>query len=439
VDTLIRFMCRTKLTLLAVLAALSLPAAARADAPPAYSAACGPGAAAPTCQFWYGKVTFIGDGDTVSVDLDGDHTKTPVHVRITGINAMEESVHTDRSDERSGDCHAGEATARLEYLVKAAKGRVRLAAQDPTNTSRGRLRRAVAVKIHGRYRDVGRTMLVEGHALPLPTGDEWAFNVSYGILAERAARNRVNLWNPSFCSGGPDEAAQIRVIASWDAPGSDRRNPNGEWVKIKNLDPVNPLSLAGWWLRDSGLRRYTFHEGAFVPPSGALTVNVGPGEDSGYELFWGLAHGAFDNAPHNGKGEGDGAYLFDPDGDLRSYMMWPCRRDCSDPLQGAVKITAAYRRSQEFVTVQNVSGAAVDLDGYRIDSPPYGYTIDGDAVLQPGEQLQVNVEGDPAEDTRLVRNWGLDHAILGNAGDRVRLQTLTDIVIDCQAWGSASC
>jgi endonuclease YncB( thermonuclease family) len=384
-------------------------------------------------------VTFIGDGDTISVDLDGDRTKTPVHVRITGINAMEESVHTDVADDRSGDCHSGDATARLEYLVRAAKGKVRLAAQDPTNTSRGRLRRAVAVKIHGRYRDVGRTLLVEGHALPLPTGDEWAWNVSYGILAERAARERENLWNPTACWPGPQQDAKVKVVANWDAPGSDRRNPNGEWVAIKNLDREHPLSLADWWLRDSGLRRYTFRQGSFVAPGGSLTVHVGRGDDLGYDFFWGLSRGAFDNAPHNGKGEGDGAYLFDPDGDLRAYMQWPCRRDCTDPLQGAAKVTAAYKRTHEFVTVENVSSGAIDLEGYRIDSHPYGYTIGADALLQPGEKLRVNVEGDPAEDTRLVRNWGQEHSILGNAGDRVRLITLTDIQIDCQAWGTSSC
>jgi endonuclease YncB( thermonuclease family) len=420
------------------MALLAVTSVANAQTP-AYSAPCGTGVAAPTCQFWTGKVTFIGDGDTLSVDIDGDGTKKPVRVRLTGVNAMEESVYTNVPEDRLGDCHAGEATARLEYLVKQAKGRVRLAAQDPTNTSRGRLRRAVAVMIHGKYRDVGRTLIVEGHALPLPTGDEWAWNVSYGVLAERAAAAHENLWDPTFCGAGPEELAALKVWANWDAPGNDRRNPNGEWVKIRNLDAVNPVALGGWWVRDSGLRRYTFPEGTTVPPASVLTVHVGEGVDAPGELFWNLTRGVFDNAPHNGKGEGDGAYLFDPEGDLRNYLMYPCRRNCTDPLENAVKVSAAYRRSREYVTFENVSPGPIDLEGYRVDSKPYGYTIGADSVLQPGEQLRLNVEGDPAEDTHLEKNWDLDHAILAGGGDRVRLQTLTDIVVGCDAWGSASC
>ena len=34
---------------------------------------------------------------------------------------------------------------------------------------------------------------------------------------------------------------------------------------------------------------------------------------------------------------GDGAYLFDPQGDLRASMTYPCRIACTDPYQGAVE------------------------------------------------------------------------------------------------------
>jgi endonuclease YncB( thermonuclease family) len=428
-------MCRRILFVLAA-ATLALPASASAQAP-AYSAPCGPGANAPVCQFWTGKVTFTGDGDTLSVDIDGSDKVQ--HVRVTGINAMEEHAYTDDALARKGDCHAGEATDRLHYLVEQAGGRVRLAAQDPTSTSRGRLRRAVAVLIHGKYRDIGRTMLIEGHALPLPTDDEWAWNVSYEILSERAAAAHRGLWDPSYCGDGPDDGAKLKLWANWDAPGPDRRNPNGEYVKIKNLDGANAISLAGWWVRDSGLRRYTFPPAAVVPPGGTITVYVGAGTDDGSNFFWNLSRAVFGNVTHNGKGDGDGAYLFDPQGDLREYMQWPCHTNCHDQLEGKVKVSAAYKRSNEYVSVANVSKDPVDLEGYRVDSPPYGYTIGGDSVLDPGQRMRIYVKGDPAADNHLERGWGLDHAILSGAGDKVRVLTLTDILIDCQAWGTASC
>ena len=40
-----------------------------------------------------GKVTFIADGDTINVDIDGDGTHTPKRIRITGIQAMEQTTY----------------------------------------------------------------------------------------------------------------------------------------------------------------------------------------------------------------------------------------------------------------------------------------------------------------------------------------------------------
>ena len=36
---------------------------------------------------------------------------------------------------------------------------------------------------------------------------------------------------------------------------------------------------------------------------------------------WTLAHPMFENPPPDGRALGDGAYLFDPQGDLRAWMM----------------------------------------------------------------------------------------------------------------------
>ena len=61
---------------------------------------------------------------------------------------------------------------------------------------------------------------------------------------------------------------------------------NGEWVRIRNLDPVNEVHLGGWWLRDSALSRYVFPDWATLPPGESLTVYVGEGTDTWTEFFW---------------------------------------------------------------------------------------------------------------------------------------------------------
>jgi endonuclease YncB( thermonuclease family) len=404
----------------------------------AATGSCGPAANAPKCKLQYGTVTFIGDGDTVSVRLDGHKKDPPVHVRITGIQAMEEHVYTTSPSLRTGECHANEATARLEYLVKLSKGRVQLAAQSLSSHSGNRLRRQVRVKINGHWRDVSRILIGEGHALALSNGSEWALNATYSKLSQQAAAARVGLWNSYYCGPGPEDLASLRVWVNSNPAGDDSTNPNGEWVKVKNLDPKNPVAIGGWWMRDSALRRYTFPPFASVPPGGSITMFVGRGTDTETEFFWGLRSGVFDNATFDEHGGGDGAYLFDTEGDLRAWMIYPCRYRCGDPLKGALKVSA-HPRSPEYVTVTNVSKAPLDLEGYRLAAGQYGYPFPAGTILQPGDVLRVNVKGAPAEDTALVKNWGLDTAILYDSGGSARVSTFTDIVLACDAWGTGSC
>jgi endonuclease YncB( thermonuclease family) len=421
----------------AVLAAACLlafwPSAASALTGP-----CGVGQDSPTCNLWNGKVTFIGDGDTVSVKLFGHKHESPVRVRITGIQAMEETVYTDNPDDRVGECHANEATARLEHLVKVSKGRVQLAAQDRYSVSGNRIRRQVRVYIGGRWRDAGRILVGEGLALPLANTVEWAWNASYSILAQRAAEQRVGLFDTTYCGPGPEPFANLRVWVNSNPPGSDSENANGEWVKVKNLDPVNAVPVGSWWIRDSALRRYTFPTTATVPAGGSITMFVGSGVDTATDFFWNTGGGVFDNAGPNGHGGGDGAYLFDPEGDLRAWMMYPCRYNCVDPLQNALEV-AAHPRGKEWVTVKNVSASPVDLEGYRLASRDYGYAFPPGTLLQPGDTLQVNVRGNPQDDTALLRHWGLTTTIFPNSGGSARVSTFDDIVLGCDAWGSGTC
>ena len=423
-----------RLALALTAACLIAPAGAAAQT----TGPCGVGAMSPQCHFWTGKVKFIGDGDTISVDLDGDHSKKLVPVRITGINATEEYVHTDVPDDRVGECHAGEATARLEQLVARAKGTVRLAAQDPASMSRNRFRRAVSVKLNGRWRDVGRTLLNEGDALWLGNGREWAWNYSYSVIAQRAAARHIGIWNPDYCAPGPD--AHVRLWVNSDADGADDQNTVGEWVRIKNLDPVNPLPLGGWWVRDSDLRRYVFPVGESVPPGSTVTVHVGRGLDAPPgELYWNLRNPIFDNAGLPGRGSGDGAYLFDPDGDLRAYLQYPCRWHCDDPLRGKVRVDAHPTGGDEYVTLTNTSADSVDLEGYKLWTPGYTYAFQPPSVIPPGDSMLVHMQGSPAEDTPLDKHWGLTGLVLDNASDKVKLSTFDYIDIGCSAWGQAQC
>src|SRR5215208_6254057 len=126
---------RLTLLLAGLLALTAIPATADA----AKTRRCLTHGSEPQCYVWTGKVTFVADGDTVYVDIDRDGTRRRFPVRITGINAMEQTVYTSRASQRRGECHALEATARLDQLLKGSRYKVRLLAQDPASRSGRRL------------------------------------------------------------------------------------------------------------------------------------------------------------------------------------------------------------------------------------------------------------------------------------------------------------
>jgi hypothetical protein len=96
-------------------------------------------------------------------------------------------------------------------------------------------------------------------------------------------------------------------------------------------------------------------------------------------------------------------------------------------------------RGREHITLRNVSAVAVDLAPYRITDPPFSYAFSRDAVIAPGEEMRIDVTGDPALDTRLDKHWGETGAILDNGGDVLRLRSFSDIEIGCYAYGDQSC
>jgi endonuclease YncB( thermonuclease family) len=302
----------------------ALPGAA-----PAVASGATPEMAAPNCHFWRGKMIAADDGDTIDVRMPTSTGKRKtVRVRITGIQAMEQSVYTRNRRKRRGECHALPATARLEQLVKLSRGVVRLGAQDPSSGSGHRVRRSVAVRIGGVWQDLGSFLVAEGHALWLPNSVEFAWNAQYAALSQQAATAGRNMWDTQACGGGPTEGAILRVSGHPNARGQDRQNVNGERVRIENLSAV-PVPLDGWWLRDSSLQRFRFPPWTTVLPFGSILVRVGEGVDTVSTLYWGLRRPVFENPNANGRGPGDGAYLFDPQGDLRAWDIWPCYVACA--------------------------------------------------------------------------------------------------------------
>ena len=437
--TLLMRRFRVLLLLLASAGGLALLAPAAAEA--GWKGPCVAGKKRPLCHFKKGKVTSVADGDTLDVNVYGDGTRRPIKVRVTGINATELSVYSRNPDRRRGACHALAATARFERLVKWGRRVVRLGSQARDPRTGKRHRRAVAVRHGGRWHDVGQILIDEGHALWLPNRGEWAWNSRYNLGAQKAAAAGLRLWNTDSCRPGPHQSTPLRMWVNWDADGKDGvGNVNGEWMRLKNLG-VSDLPIAGWRFRDSVLKNYKFPAGAVVPAGQTITLFVGsrPGGDTNRttHFYWGRPGAMFENVDRP-RGVGDGGYLFDRDGDLRSWMVYPCAYRCSDPLRGRVALTAQSSTPEE-VEFTNASSEQIDLEGYVVENDPWIYNFGPETILDPGETLRLLVQGARRDDTRLLKHWGKSRSILNDGGDRVVLRTASNIRIACDAWARVSC
>ncbi|HET9516471.1 MAG TPA: lamin tail domain-containing protein [Actinoplanes sp.] len=437
----VRYVSRRRTALIGAAAVLTgmlpvaptVPAAA-ATAGAAATVACTPAPGSPRCQVWTGKMVWVSDGDTIAVDIAGDGTSTPKPVRFAGVQAMEQTVYSLDPQRRRGECHSLAATARVEQLIRAGGGTVRLTAQRASSVSRGRLLRSVAVKLNGSWHDVGLNLIQRGHALNLPFAGEWAWDATYRKAQAKAALNRLNLFDTDRCGSGPYQHVALDLWVNSDAPGDDRVNLNGEWVRVGNPSSA-AVPIGGWWVRDSGPRRYTFPAGTLVPARGAVYLHVGKGRNTSTHKYWGLTTPVFENANGTPQGVGDGGYLFDPRGDLRAWSQYPCELSCTSALAGKIDLQVDAT-SPEQVRIVNTSAAPVNLYGHVVVSPPYRYPFTSSTVLQPGAVLRLNTRA--GTNTGLTRFWGTGD-ILNNTGDVVAVRTRQDTVVECVDWGSASC
>ena len=461
-------------TVVLAIALIAVPAASAARVP------CVVGTKAPKCKVWTAKVKFAADGDTFRPRIKEGRKWTPrgqKTVRMTGIQAPELSSYS-RAHGRKGNCMGVEATETLEKLIKRRTVRlVAMKGASKTAGGRARLRRTVQVKRGGRWIDPAMVLLQKGLALWLPNGsDEWAWNGVYGRLAEEAAAKGVGLWNPNACSKTASSPTdQLSVKVKWDAEGTDgKKTANGEWVRIHNNDPVNPVSLRGWTLRDSDLRGqkmqsgYRFPANAVIPAGSSITVHVGSGQDGNGKYYWGENKVIFDNATSDKKRMGDGAYLFDGDSEMRAHLQYPCRVTCSEPLDGKVTVTARYMGIEhEWITITNRTAEWLSLNEYEIENVPWFYEFGPRDVLAPGRAVTLwirqphDVPADIAgrkllvtpapglsmpglrdfEATSAFISWGYDKGMLADDGDVVVLRNPAGAPVAgaCHNWGGFNC
>jgi micrococcal nuclease len=282
----------------------------------------------------FGRVTHIADGDTLDVDITGDGTRKAARIRFNGVQAMELKHYAPTPAGVRGECWAPEA-ARYLYAITFHR-KVRLLSQKGRATQGRvgmRLHRTLEVFRAGTWQDVQGLMLDAGLVLAEASQHEWLHNRDYRARAQAAALAGRGFWgNPVKCGVGPSQEQPLSVSIRYDADGDDRVNLNGEWIDIVNGGTL-PVPLGGWWLRDSSNLGYQAHgydipAGVSVEPGSRVRVHIGSGTNDATNLYLNRSRPLYANPSGAPKWLGDGAFLFDPQGDLRAYQMYPCEVGC---------------------------------------------------------------------------------------------------------------
>ena len=155
------------------------------------------------------------------------------------------------------------------------------------------------------------------------------------------------------------------------------------------------------------LRRFTFPRGTGVRPGQTITVFVGRGTRRPGVFYWGQPRPVFENANGDGRDLGDGAYLFDPKGDLRAYMLYPCVVACDGPQPGRAgdRRAAAQpgdgHRAQQLRTRDRALRLPAGAGGHHVGVPRGG---DGGAGRDlPGRRPLTGTTGATCSSTRAAR------------------------------------
>ena len=385
------------------------------------------GPTAPTAQAalteWNARVLEIVDGDTFYAQVDGGPDR--VQIRVGGLQTREK-VGLDGRPE----CWSQEATDRLTELIEGK--RVVLRARSASSTSLGRPIRHVFLD----GVNIARPMLREGLGVPVVFAQEPDYAVSNANAALLAARDRVGVWIDDACGAGPASSAELEMVTNYDAAHDDRTNVNGEWVQLRNRG-TQAVSLKGWVLRDTALRRFELPSTTTIPAGGRLRIHVGKGTNTADTIFLGSDVPLFGN-------DADGVFLHDPDFDIRAFDLWPCTDTCvRAPRLEIVAVNYDApgddntNPNGEYVVIRNNGPATIDFQDWMLDLPRFQITSVASRPLAPGETMTIFMGS--GTNTRTTMYLGKSGGVLSNSNHIAVLYTPDRTVASCDARGTSVC
>ncbi len=225
----------------------------------------------------------------------------------------------------------------------------------------------------------------------------------------------------------------------YDAPGNDATNPNGEWIRLRNVGDTT-IDLNNWRVKESG-KFYRFAVGDKIYPGQRLIIKIGTGISTSSIKYWGNQSGILNNS---GK---DYVQVLNPDSWEMDCYTWGNTDECgAQSVRAAVRMFVNFDASGndvtnpngEWVAIQNTSNKSIWLTNYKLYTPGHTFTFPVGSMIGPNSYLRVRIGS--GTHTRYNKYWGNSGGILSNSGDFLQLRSSGDAVIAEHSWPcSISC
>lgn len=245
-----------------------------------------------------------------------------------------------------------------------------------------------------------------------------ANNVGTRKLLKTSNLNTMDfsLWSAYGGSGGADDS----VIEFGTINQYPHATLNDEYVDITNTGSADQ-DVSGWTLENGDGDTYSFPSGFTLAAGSSVRVHTGSGSDSGTDLYWGASMFRWDN-------DSDTASIYDDTDSLVRNTSWAVE-DIIIPTVNEDGSTL----NDEYVEFENVSGASVDMTGWRVeDEAGYTYTFPSGFSLADGATVRLHTGSGTDSATDLY--WGRGSAVWNNGGDTAFLYDDSDNLVQTHEY-----